>query len=51
MNKREVITENLKKLLIGKSVNLLRFVSMFIITELNAHNQSENYFPKMAHSC
>ena len=34
MNEREVITENLKKLPIGKSVNLLHFVSMFIITEL-----------------
>ena len=34
MNEREVITENLKKLLIGKSVNLLNVVSMFIITEL-----------------
>lgn len=34
MNEREVITENLKKLPIGKSVNLLHVVSMFIITEL-----------------
>ena len=37
MNEREVITENLKKLPLGKSVNLLHFVAMLKIISPKWH--------------